>query len=212
MNTLDKILDNGIIAISRGFYEEKLMKAVSRLIKGGIKAFEVTFEQGGDDLRTAEAITMLKSAFGNECAIGAGTVLTKSQLELAHSAGAEYIISPNTDMGIIRGTKELGLVSIPGAMTPTEIVTAVGAGADAVKLFPAGSLGIDYFKAVRAPLPGIKLFAVAGVNLSNIADFKRAGACGFGISSSLFNRKLIDEGKFDDLEYIARAFLEQIGF
>lgn len=78
MNTLDKILDNGIIAISRGFYEEKLMKAVSKLIKGGIKAFEVTFEQGGDDLRTAEAITMLKSAFGNECAIGAGTVLTKS--------------------------------------------------------------------------------------------------------------------------------------
>lgn len=210
MSTLDIMLDNGIIAISRGFYDEKLMKAVSALAKGGVKAFEVTFEQGGDDLRTADAIAMLKSAFGNECAIGAGTVLNKSQLELAYSAGAEYIISPNTDIDIVKETKELGLVSIPGAMTPTEIVTAADAGADAVKLFPAGSLGIDYFKAVRAPLSGIKLFAVAGITLGNIAGFKRAGACGFGISSGLFNRKLIDEGRFDELGYIARAFLEQI--
>ncbi len=209
MNTLDTILDTGIIAIARGFYGEGLINAVNAMHKSGIRAFEVTFEQNGSMERTAEAIRMLRVEFPDS-AIGAGTVLTEEQLAFAYEAGASYVVSPNTDAGIIRRTKSLGLVSVPGAMTPSEIMEAHLAGADIVKLFPAGELGIEYFKAIRAPLSHIKLAAVAGITLDNIAAFHEAGACAFGISSGLFRRSLIESGNFTEIERIAWEYAAQI--
>lgn len=211
MDILDTILESGIIAISRGFYGDDLKYTVAALARAGIRAFEVTFEQNGNIDNTAEAIKMLNAEFGESCAIGAGTVLTMEQLSAARYAGAEYIISPNVDIEIVGTTKKMGIVSIPGAMTPTEIISAHKAGADIVKLFPAGTLGVSYFKAVRAPLSHIRLAAVAGVTLENIADFKKAGACCFGISSGLFDRTLIKNGEFDEVERIAREYLMRIG-
>ena len=206
MDTLDKIIGSGIIAIARGVYGEPLINAARALYDGGVRAFEVTFEQEGSASRTAEAVALIKSELPCDTVIGAGTVLTADQVELAHSAGASFIISPNTDRAVIERTKQLSMVSIPGAMTPTEIRYAHSCGADVVKLFPAGMLGVAYFKAVKAPLAHIPLAAVAGIDTNNIKAFKDAGAVAFGISSSLFLRDAIACGEFGRLTEAAKAF------
>ncbi len=210
MNTLDIILKSKIIAIARGIYGKELIDAAKALYEGGIRAFEVTFEQNGSNKNTADAIFMLKRELPDECTIGAGTVLNEEQLEQAKSAGAEYIVSPNVNIKVITKTKQLGLISIPGAMTPSEVVAAHEAGADIVKLFPAGELGIAYFKAVRAPLSHIRLAAVAGINHGNIAEFKKAGASAFGISSGLFIKAEIKNGNYNALTRNAAKFIDEI--
>ncbi|MBO6060661.1 MAG: bifunctional 4-hydroxy-2-oxoglutarate aldolase/2-dehydro-3-deoxy-phosphogluconate aldolase [Clostridia bacterium] len=202
---LVNILCSRIIAISRGNYGEGLRLAALALYRGGVRAFEVTFEQGGEERLTAESIAMLRSELPEDATVGAGTVLTPEQVRAAHEAGAEFIISPNTDPDVIAETKRLNMVSIPGAMTPTEIVRAHSLGADIVKVFPAGVLGVEYFKAVRAPLERIPLAAVAGITTENIASFAKAGAKAFGISSTLFNKKLIGAGDFISIENAARG-------
>lgn len=205
--TIDHILENGIIAIARGIYGEALIRAVGALADGGVRAVEVTFEQHliGDD--TFRSIIELNREFRGEVSIGAGTVMTLEQLKLAYGAGAEYIVSPNTNETIIRETKRLGMVSIPGAMTPTEIANAASFGADIVKVFPAGSLGPEYFAAIKTPLSHIKCAAVGGITLNNIASFRKGGACAFGISSSLFDKKLIESGELDTITKIASEFV-----
>ena len=129
-NTLEKILENGIIAISRGNYGDTLLRAVDAAARGGIKAVEITFEQNLAPEIAGEALDKLVRRFGTVLAVGAGTVLTLEQLSIAAQAGAKYIVSPNSDCYIIKETKRRGLISIPGAMTPTEITAARAAGAD----------------------------------------------------------------------------------
>lgn len=200
------ILESKIIIIARGVYGDDLLNAVQAVYDGGIRAVEVTFEQNGDLLRTSRAVEKLCTRFGGSMTIGAGTVLTEEQVRIAYNSGAQYIVSPNTDERIIALTRELGMASIPGAMTPTEITAAASFGADIVKIFPAGVLGADYFKAVTVPLSHIRCAAVAGITLKNIADFKSAGACAFGISSSVLSNKLIAEHKFSDISKTAAAY------
>ena len=200
------ILESRIIAITRGVYGDDLLSAVQAVYDGGIRAVEVTFEQNGDLLRTSRAVEKLCERFGGRMTIGAGTVLTEEQVRIAYNSGAQYIVSPNTDKTVIGMTKGLGMGSIPGAMTPTEITAAASFGADIVKVFPAGALGAEYFKAVTVPLRHIRCAAVAGVTLKNIADFKSAGACAFGISSSILNNKLIAEHRFSDIMKTATAY------
>lgn len=206
--TLDLLLENGIIAISRGNYGDDLISSVAALKKGGVRAVEVTFEQTLDGSKTAEAIRLIKERFGGEMAIGAGTVMSKRELMLAFEAGAEYVVSPNTDKAVICETKRLGLVSVPGAMTPTEIALAASFGADIVKIFPAGNLGPGYFSAVTTPLSDIRCAAVGGITLDNISLFKKNGACAFGISSSLFDKKLIANKDFSRMEEVAAAYVQ----
>lgn len=122
---------------------------------------------------------------------------------MAADAGARYIISPDVNPALIAETKRLGLTSLPGAMSPTEIVTAWNAGADAVKVFPIGDLGVGYLKAIRAPLSHIPLIAVGGVNERNCADFLRAGAIGVGVGGQLVNREWIDAGEFYKIASLA---------
>lgn len=208
MNTYEKILENGIIAIARGIYGEQLIKSVEAIKRAGVRAVEVTVEQNADDGRTYEAIRQLSECFHGEMAIGVGTVLTTEQLKNAFDAGAEYVVSPNTDKVVIETTKKLGLISIPGAMTPSEIINAHSYGADIVKVFPAGMLGVEYFKALTAPLAHIKLAAVAGITQDNIVPFKKAGAAAFGISSGIFNRKHIANGDYAEIERTASAFVQ----
>lgn len=206
--TVGKLLSNGgIIAISRGLYGDDLLRSVEAIVNGGVKAVEIAFEQEREHA-AAGSIEMLKNRFEDEIAIGAGTVIDEARLKAAFNAGAEYIVSPNTDERIIVKTKELGLVSIPGAMTPTELIRAYDCGADIIKLFPAGALGPEYFKAVATPVKHIGIAAVGGITLSNLAAFKAAGACAFGISSSLFDPKLINAGRFDELAANALAYTE----
>ena len=170
----------------------------------------ITQKHTADDRETAACIRMLAEHFAGKMSIGAGTVLTPKQAVLTKKAGGKFIISPNVDKAVIRKTKALGLVSIPGAATPTEIQAAHKAGADFVKLFPAAQLGTDYLKAVSAPLAHIRYLAVGGIDETNIADYLKSGACGVGIGSNLVNKAWMEAGEFDRITALAKEHVRQV--
>lgn len=199
-----------VIAICRRVYGEDLLRLAQALCEGGVKLIEVTFDQSDPKCleKTTGSMQMLREHLGDAIRFGAGTVLTPGQAEAAYRAGGEYIISPNTDPEVIAKTKELGMVSIPGAMTPTEILTAHKCGADFVKLFPASDLGLSYMKAISAPISHVKLLATGGVTEKNFAEYLRAGFMGAGVSGRLCDRKLIEEGNFREITRRAMEFAQ----
>lgn len=209
---MQRIMDSKIIAIIRGISSDKIVDLVEAIRKGGVQCAEVTFDQTSDEAAqdTLVSIRKLSEHFGDSVCVGAGTVMTTEQVHLAAEAGAKYIISPNVDDAVIRETKSLGLVSIPGAMTPTEAAHAYSIGADIVKLFPAGVLGPAYIKAIRAPLKHIPVTAVGSVNAANCAEFFKAGCCGIGVGGNLVSKKLVDEGRFDEITSAAQEYIEVI--
>lgn len=185
MTTYEKLMQNRIIAILRGASKEKLLGLAQAIYKGGIKNIEITLVHQSEETVKAslEKINMLANC-GLDINVGAGTVLTDKQVRQAYEAGAKYIISPDSKESVIKATKELGLVSIPGALTPCEIAAAYDWGADIVKVFPINSLGLGYFKAIKAPLAHIPMAAVGGVNAENIADYFKAGAASVGVGGN----------------------------
>ena len=201
-----------IIAIVRGVTGEALVETAEALYEGGIRLLEITFDQTGkiSATETAEMIAELCRRFAGRMRIGAGTVMTAEQARIAFEAGAEYMISPDTSREVIEETIRLGAVSIPGALTPTEVATAHAYGADFVKLFPAGDLGLSYIKSIRAPLAHIPMLAVGGVNEKNLGEFLSAGLSGVGIGSNIVNKKLIDNGDFAALTALAKQYTEQV--
>jgi len=210
MTAKQRIIETKLIAIFRKVPEEKLVATAEALVRGGVRAMEITFDHGRADCLGAltRQVRMLKDALGDGVSVGAGTVLTEQEVEIAAGAGAELIVSPNADERVIRRTKELGLVSCPGAMTPTEIVSAYQAGADFVKLFPAEQLGVPFIKAMQGPLGHIPLLAVGGADVHNAGEFIKAGAYGIGVSSKLVDHKLIAAQDWAALEERARQFIE----
>ena len=209
-DVIKRVESEGLIVILRGIEDEKLIPLAEAMYEGGIRLLEVTFSADGrvSDERTAENIRRLAEHFGERMYIGAGTVLTERQVELTAGAGGRFIISPDTSREVITKTRELGLVSIPGALTPTEIQAAHTYGADFVKLFPVSTMGPDYVKAVRAPLSHIKLLAVGGVDETNMADYLKAGAVGFGVSSSIVDKKALEAGDYAAITALARKYVE----
>jgi len=203
---MDRLVTNKVIAIVRGVPSAQAVDVALALLEGGISCIEVTFNQTGDLSDTLRALDMIHSRLGEEVTLGAGTVMTLEQVKDAASAGAQYIISPHVDEGVIIRTKELGLISIPGAMTPTETVVAKGYGADIVKLFPAGILGSAYIKAMLGPLAHIPVMAVGGINPENMGEFLKAGAVGVGVGGSLVDNKLIAMGKFSEITAMALQY------
>ena len=167
---IERVREKKIIAIVRGVYGEDCIKLAHALYEGGIELLEVTFDQSKPESleRTSETVKSLTSEFGDKMFFGAGTVTSLEMLSLAHEAGARFIVSPDTNEAVIKKTRDLGLVSMPGAMTPSEIMKAYSYGADFVKLFPVADLGVSYIKAIRAPINHIPLLAVGGVNLANL--------------------------------------------
>ncbi len=198
-----------LIAILRGIPADRLIPTAEALYRGGIRLLEVTYSADGSvpDADTANAIGTLARHFQGRMFIGAGTVLTPAQVRLTGAAGGTFIISPDTNPEVIAETRHLGLVSIPGALTPTEIMTAHRAGADFVKLFPISALGAAYVKAIRAPLSHVRLLAVGGIDESNMADYLNAGVCGFGLGSNLADKKLALAGDFDALTARAEKYI-----
>ncbi len=194
---IERIRKGKIVAILRGVPEEKLGFIAEALQKGGVRAIECTFDHTREE--------------GPDMDIGAGTVLTPEEVRAAVEAGGRFIISPNVNAGVIGETKRLEAVSIPGALTPTEIVSAWEAGADFVKLFPAGQLGAGYIKAVRAPLKHIPMLAVGGVTPENIPDYLDAGICGFGIGSPLLPKAVIEANNWAAVTERAKRFVEAVG-
>lgn len=211
-STIECIEKNKIIAIMRHVASDKIIRTAQSLYNGGIRLTEVTFNQSSPTgmLDTVQAIKTLCDKFGDRLCVGAGTVMTIEQAQAAYDAGAKYLISPNTDVDVIKKTKCLGIISIPGAITPSEIIMAYNAGADFVKLFPAGNFGLDYIKAVMAPINHIPMIAVGGVDDKNIKDFLKIGLKGVGVGSNIVNNKLINEGKFEELTKLAKLFTQAI--
>lgn len=201
-----------LIAIVRGVEPEKCMKVADALYAGGISLMEVTFNQKdpASFKVTAEAIRAISAVYKGRMLVGAGTVTTPELVEMAADADAKYIISPDANPTVIRRTRELGLVSMPGCMTPTEMMMAHREGADFIKLFPAGDLGPGYVKAVRAPLSHLKIMAVGGINEKNIPDFLKAGVCGFGVGGNLANKAWIDAGEYCKITETAAAMVAAI--
>ena len=196
-----------VVAIIRGMEPGICVKLAEAYREGGIRLVEVTFNQVGDLEDTVTAIKAIKTAFP-DMHVGAGTVLSEGQLGQAIAAGAEFVVTPNTNPALIRKANAAGLVTMPGAMTPTEIELAHEAGADYVKVFPARALGSAYVKDVLAPLKHIRLLAVGGVSPENAADYIKAGCVGVAASGSLVNKDWIAAGEYDKIASVARQLIE----
>jgi 2-dehydro-3-deoxyphosphogluconate aldolase / (4S)-4-hydroxy-2-oxoglutarate aldolase len=184
LDTLTAILKHKIVVIIRGIDPDDFLKIAGALLEGGLSIIEIT-------LNSKNALSVIKDAslqMGDQLLIGAGTVLDAASAKKAVSEGAKFIVSPSLDIDTIRATKELGAVSIPGAFTATEILSAYNNGADIIKVFPA-SVGANYFRDLRGPFPQIPLMPTGGVNLSNIREFQKAGAIAYGIGSALIDAK-----------------------
>jgi 2-dehydro-3-deoxyphosphogluconate aldolase / (4S)-4-hydroxy-2-oxoglutarate aldolase len=180
MDALKHILQYKLVAIIRGPQPEDVLRIAEALYQGGVKTLEVTMNSPG----ALEVIEQLSETMKEKLLLGAGTVLTIEELETSVKAGARFIISPNVDVEIIKRTKQIGAISIPGAYTATEIVLAHKAGADIVKVFPAAA-NAAYMKDLRGPLPHIPLMPTGGITIENIGEFKKAGAVAYGIGSAL---------------------------
>lgn len=201
-----------VIAIVRGADAGQCMKVAQALYDGGIRLMEITYNQKDPQSfqNTADTIAAVAKAFEGRMLVGAGTVTTPELVEMTARAGGRFIISPDCNEAVIHRTRELGLVSMPGAMTPTEVMQAHWAGADYVKLFPAGTMGIGYVKAIRAPISHVKMLAVGGVNENNVAEFLKAGMAGAGIGGNLANKAWIEAGEYHRITETAQKIIAAI--
>jgi len=182
-------------------------KLVEALVAGGITVMEVTMTVPG----AVELLRDLKKEFGDKLLLGSGTVTDAEQAATTIDAGAEFVVSPSFHPDVVAMTKELGKVSIPGALTPTEVITAWRADADYVKIFPCSAVGgASYLKALLAPFPELRLIPTGGVTLATAADFLKAGARALGVGTDLVNPRAIEEGKPETVTATARAYLEVV--
>ena len=209
---IQKVLERKIIAIVRGVYGEDCVKLAEALYAGGIELMEVTFDQSMPEAlsQTSDTIRRLVDCLGDRMTVGAGTVTSIEMLELAKNAGAQFVVSPDTNEEIIKATVAGDMVSMPGAMTPTEILTAYKYGADFVKVFPTSNLGASYIKAIRGPINHVRLLAVGGVNEKNIGEFIKAGVDGAGVGGNLVNKDWIKAGEFDRITALAKEYVKNI--
>lgn len=201
---LQRVTEHGIVAVIRASSGELLADVAEALLAGGIDVMEVTFTVPGA-LRVLEKVA---NQVGDRALLGAGTVLDSETARAAILAGAEFIVSPSTDTGVIELCNRYDKLVMPGALTPTEVVTAWQAGADIVKIFPSDLGGPAYLKALRAPLPQVRMLPTGGVNLETAADFLKAGACALGVGGSLVQASAIERRDFEHMSSLARKYVE----
>lgn len=209
-STIQTIEREKIVVITRNIYNEDLLKLAKALFAGGIRCFEITYDPADPNTMTkiTENMKMLEDAFQGKLELGVGTVLTPEQVVNAKNAGAKFIVSPNFKESVVKETLRQGLVSMPGAMTPTEVLAADEAGADFIKLFPAGTLGIKYCKDIYAPIHHVKYIATVSVTEETFEEYLKIGFAGAGISSRLIDKKLRDAGNYDELTRRAQRFVD----
>ncbi len=203
---LKSIEDGRIVAILRGDFGGREEAIASVLVEAGITAIEVTLNSPN----AFGSINLLAVRFGSRIAIGAGTVLRADEVERAARAGATFIVSPNLSVSVIEATKRTGLVSLPGCFTPSEIIEALDAGADAVKLFPAQCLGEDFIRALRGPLPNARLIPTGGVTPEAARSYVEAGAWAVGVGSELIGKAVAKDEGFESLRQRAAAFVAAV--
>lgn len=203
---LQRIVDCGVVAIVRFDRSEELVEAARAIKAGGVDVIEFT-------MTTPNALNIIAASaeeFGEEVLLGAGTVLDPETARAAILSGARYIISPTLNPQVIELCHRYGVIAVPGAFTPTEILTAWELGADMVKVFPAAAMGPGYIKDILSPLPQVRLLPVGGVSVSNVAEFIKAGATAVAAGSSLVDKRAVAEGDFARLTEIAREFVTAI--
>ncbi|MBM3471812.1 MAG: bifunctional 4-hydroxy-2-oxoglutarate aldolase/2-dehydro-3-deoxy-phosphogluconate aldolase [Armatimonadetes bacterium] len=206
MDTLSRILDSGITAVIRAKSSEHLISVVEAIKAGGVECIEVT-------MTTPNALAVISEAarrFGHEAVIGVGSVLDAETCRAAILAGAEFVVGPTLDLGVIEMCRTYSKPVIPGALTPTEILAAWRAGADLVKVFPAGVVGPGYFRDVLAPLPQVRLVPTGGVDLNTAGDFIRAGAAALCVGSAMTPKDAMAEAKWDVLTDLAAKFVAAV--
>jgi 2-dehydro-3-deoxyphosphogluconate aldolase/(4S)-4-hydroxy-2-oxoglutarate aldolase len=200
--TLKRILDGGIVAVVRSESGASLVKVVQALAEGGVVAAEVTFTVPD----AIEVIRQVRREVGGSVVLGAGTVLDPETARAALLAGAEYVVAPTLNLDVIRLCHRYDKVVMPGAFSPTEVLTAWEAGGDVVKVFPAEVGGPGYLKALRGPLPQVRLMPTGGVDLTTAESFLKAGACCLGVGGSLVEPKAIAEGNFTRIRDLAAQY------
>jgi 2-dehydro-3-deoxyphosphogluconate aldolase/(4S)-4-hydroxy-2-oxoglutarate aldolase len=203
---LQRVLNTGAVAIIRAPSSELLVNVAKALYEGGIDVIEVTFTVPG----VLDIISEIRAELGDKILLGAGTVLDTESARAAFLAGAEYIVSPTVNTDVIKLCNRYGKLVMPGAITPTEILTAWEAGADIVKVFPADIGGPSYLKAIHGPLPQIRLLPTGGVDLNTVKDFVKAGACAVGLGSALVTKKAIEEKDTDSIREMAKQYVQLI--
>jgi 2-dehydro-3-deoxyphosphogluconate aldolase/(4S)-4-hydroxy-2-oxoglutarate aldolase len=201
---LSRILASGIVAVMRAPDGKLLADVAEALRAGGVEAMEVTFTVPN----APRVLEQVADRLGDKIVLGAGTVLDSETARTALLAGAEFIVSPTVNLDVIRLCQRYSKVVMPGALTPTEVLTAWEAGADVVKIFPSEITGPAYLKALHGPLPQILLMPTGGVNLQTAAEFLKAGACALGIGSSLIEPKAVAAGDLSRIESLARQYVE----
>ncbi|NQT39411.1 MAG: bifunctional 4-hydroxy-2-oxoglutarate aldolase/2-dehydro-3-deoxy-phosphogluconate aldolase [Planctomycetes bacterium] len=202
--TLHRIIDTGVVAVMRAPSGEMLCDVAEALLQGGVEAVEITFTVPG----AHKVLEQVADRLGDKILLGAGTVLDPETARTALLAGAEFVVSPTTNLDVIRLCRRYDKAVMPGALTPTEVLTAWEAGADIVKVFPSDITGPRYLKDLHGPLPQIRLMPTGGVTLETAADFLRAGACALGIGGSLVESKAVASGDMARIESLARQYIE----
>lgn len=201
---LKRVTDSGIVAVVRFADPGPLVEVVRALAEGGVTVAEVTFTVPN----AIDVIREAKRQLGDRVLLGAGTVLDPETARAAFLAGAEFVVAPSLNLDVIRLCRRYDKLVMPGAFTPTEIVTAWEAGADVVKVFPADVVGPAFFKAMRGPLPQVKLMPTGGVDLTTAAEFLKAGAVCLGVGSQLVDPKLVAAGDFARITQLAKQYVE----
>jgi len=201
---LSRVIDTGIVAVIRASSGDLLVDVAEALVSGGIDVMEVTFTVP----KAVQVLERVCDRLGDKILLGAGTVLDPETARTALLAGAEFIVSPSTNLNVIRLCRRYDKLVRPGALTPTEVVAAWEAGADIVKSFPSDLTGPRYLKALHGPLPQIRLMPTGGVDLDSAAEFLRCGACALGIGGSLVEKRAVDQGDFSRIESLARQYVQ----
>ena len=203
-SNLRRILECGIVAVVRAPDGDQLVEVVRALAEGGVTTVEITMTVPN----ALDVVRRVRDELGDRVLLGAGTILDPETARAAFLAGAEYIVSPTLNLDVIKMCRRYDKIVMPGAFTPTEILTAWEAGADIVKVFPADVVGPAFFKAIRGPLPQIRVMPTGGVDLTTAATFLQAGACCLGVGGQLVEPKAIAEKNFDRLRDLARQYAE----
>ena len=202
----ERIIDSGIVAVMRAQSGEKLVDVAEALLAGGVKVMEVTFTVP-NALRVLEEVA---DRMGDRILLGAGTVLDPETARIAILAGAQFIVSPATDPEVIQLCRRYDKIVLPGAFTPTEVVQAWQAGADIVKVFPSDCVGPQYLKALRGPLPQVRLMPTGGVSLDTAEEFLRCGACALGVGGALVSSRAVADGDMASIESLARRYVDLV--
>ncbi len=201
---MNRVYQTGVVAILRAPSGERLADVAEALLAGGVEVVEVTFTVPA----AHRVLEQIADRLGDKLLLGAGSVLDPETARIAMLSGAEFVVSPTVNLQVIEICRRYAKPVMPGAMTPTEALTAWQAGADVIKLFPSEITGPKLIKAIHGPMPQIPLMPTGGVNLETAADFIRAGACALGMGGSLAPKDAIASSDMNRIESLARQFIE----